>query len=68
MGRLTIRVAGIAAVLLASVTVASSEGSSPNACAGSCRDAHNKCRIVTKGNSSRCDAQLQACLQGCMKR
>lgn len=66
MNRLTIRLAGIAALLLATVTVASSEGSSP--CAGACYNGHNQCRIATKGNNSRCDAQLQKCLDACRKR
>jgi len=36
-------------------------------CAAQCRDQHNRCRIATKGSPS-CDAQLQACLQGCLSR
>jgi len=35
-------------------------------CAGQCRAHHNQCRIQTKGSPS-CDAQLQACLQSCLK-
>lgn len=38
-----------------------------NACADNCRSAHNQCRIKTK-NSPSCDAQLQACLQGCLRK
>ena len=38
-----------------------------NACAAGCRQQHNQCRIQTKGSSS-CDAQLQRCLQGCIRR
>ena len=38
-----------------------------NACAASCRSAYNDCRIATKGSAS-CDAQFQACLQGCVRR
>jgi hypothetical protein len=38
-----------------------------NSCASACRAAHNECRISTKGSSS-CDAQFQACLQGCLRR
>lgn len=37
-----------------------------NACVSSCRAAHNQCRIATKGSAS-CDAQLQACVQACVK-
>ncbi|MDX2289449.1 MAG: hypothetical protein NW217_11590 [Hyphomicrobiaceae bacterium] len=38
-----------------------------NSCAAGCRAAHNQCRIATKGNRS-CDARLQACLSGCLRR
>jgi len=38
-----------------------------NSCAAGCRKKHNQCRIRTKGASS-CDAQLNACLQECLKR
>lgn len=38
-----------------------------NACASACRSAYNDCRIATKGSAS-CDAQYQACLQGCVRR
>ncbi len=34
-------------------------------CAANCRQQHNQCRIATRG-ASRCDAQLQRCLQGCL--
>jgi hypothetical protein len=40
---------------------------SANACAASCRAQHNQCRIQTKGSPA-CDARLQACLQGCLKK
>jgi hypothetical protein len=36
-------------------------------CVSACRAAHNDCRIRTKGSAS-CDAQFQACMQGCVKR
>jgi glycerate-2-kinase len=64
--RWAIRLAGIAAVLLVSVTTAGSEGTSP--CAAACYDGHNQCRIRTKGNSATCDAQLQKCMDACRKR
>jgi len=35
-------------------------------CAGQCRARHNQCRLQTKGSPS-CDAQLQGCLQSCIK-
>jgi hypothetical protein len=38
-----------------------------NACVSACRAAHDECRIRTKGSSS-CDAELRACMQGCVKR
>jgi uncharacterized membrane protein len=38
-----------------------------NACVSSCKASHNQCRIATKGNSS-CDAQLQSCLQSCIRK
>lgn len=47
-----------------SLSCASAQG---NACASACRSAHNDCRIRTKGSPS-CDAALQACMQGCLKR
>lgn len=34
-------------------------------CAANCRQQHNQCRIATRG-ASRCDTQLQRCLQGCL--
>lgn len=36
-------------------------------CVQQCRNAHNQCRIATKGSPS-CDAQLQACMDGCRSR
>jgi hypothetical protein len=48
----------------ASTSCAKAEG---NACVAACRAAHNECRIATKGSSS-CDAQFQACIQGCVRR
>ena len=36
-------------------------------CVSSCRSAHSDCRLRTKGSAS-CDAQLQSCLQSCLKR
>lgn len=47
-----------------SASCASAEGTS---CVSACRAAHNECRIRTKGSAS-CDAQFQACMQGCVKR
>ena len=38
-----------------------------NACVSACKVAHNQCRIATKGSAS-CDAQLQSCLQSCLKK
>lgn len=43
------------------------EPASANACAAACRAQHNQCRIQTKGSAS-CDAALQRCLQGCLRR
>ena len=34
-------------------------------CRSICLDQYNQCRISTKGSPS-CDAQYQACLQGCV--
>jgi hypothetical protein len=34
-------------------------------CAAGCRARHDQCRIATKGSPS-CDAQLQACIRGCV--
>ena len=36
-------------------------------CVSQCRNAHNQCRISTKGSPS-CDAQLQSCLDSCRPR
>jgi hypothetical protein len=36
-------------------------------CVSQCRNAHNQCRIATKGSPS-CDAHLQACLDSCRPR
>lgn len=36
-------------------------------CITQCRAAHSQCRVHTRGSQS-CDAQLQACLQGCLRR
>ena len=33
-------------------------------CVQQCRNAHNQCRIATKGSPS-CDSQLQACMDSC---
>ncbi len=66
MRHLTLQLAAVAAVLLATISVASSEGSSP--CAAACYGGHNQCRIKTKGNSASCDGQLQKCLDACRKR
>ncbi len=38
-----------------------------NSCAASCRAQHNQCRIATKGSPS-CDAKLNQCLKGCLKK
>lgn len=53
--------------MLPVIVLAAPELVAANACAGNCRDAHNQCRIRTK-NSPSCDAQLQACLQGCLRK
>jgi outer membrane murein-binding lipoprotein Lpp len=63
-----LNVLAVAAVVAASLLV--SGGSGPvlaNACADGCRAKHNQCRMSTK-NSPSCDAELQRCLQSCMKR
>ena len=36
-------------------------------CVQQCRNAHNQCRIATKGSPS-CDAQLQSCMDSCRPR
>ena len=36
-------------------------------CVQQCRNAHNQCRIATKGSAS-CDGQLQACIDSCRPR
>jgi hypothetical protein len=38
-----------------------------DSCTSSCRAQWNQCRIATKGSPS-CDAQLQACMRGCLRR
>ncbi len=35
-------------------------------CVATCRAKHNQCRIDTKGASTVCDQQLNACVQVCM--
>ncbi|MBL8565413.1 MAG: hypothetical protein JNM89_06845 [Hyphomicrobiaceae bacterium] len=54
-------------LLLLPVTVARSEGPSAKQCAADCRAGHDQCRIATK-NSPSCDAQLQRCMQGCLRK
>ncbi|MEQ1614104.1 MAG: hypothetical protein ABL904_15265 [Hyphomicrobiaceae bacterium] len=53
-----------AALTDGAVSCANAEG---NSCVSACRAAHSDCRIRTKGSAS-CDAQFQACMQGCVKR
>jgi hypothetical protein len=36
-------------------------------CIAQCRAQHNQCRMTSRGSSS-CDAQLQSCLQSCLRR
>jgi hypothetical protein len=48
-------------------TVVSPAAAQGNACVATCKSSHNQCRIATKGSAS-CDGQLQACLQGCLKK
>lgn len=38
-----------------------------DACKSGCIAAYNRCRIATNG-SSRCNAQLQACVRRCIRR
>lgn len=60
--------AAVPALLLAlGLLLTGIEPASANACAASCRAQHNQCRIQTKGSPA-CDARLQACLQGCLKK
>ena len=62
---LAVMFVGLAAVIAdAGQSCAFGQG---NACASTCRSAYNDCRIATKGSAS-CDAQFQACLQGCVRR
>jgi hypothetical protein len=65
---------GLAAIALTvSVVAANGLTSTPpaqaqgNACVAVCKSSHNQCRIATKGNAS-CDAQLQSCLQACIRK
>lgn len=44
-----------------------SGGASANQCANACYNAHNQCRVATKGSPS-CDAQLSRCLAGCGRK
>ena len=60
----TVAIAVILIASFGSTTCANAQG---NACVAACRAAHSDCRIRSKGSPS-CDAQLQACLQGCLKR
>jgi anti-sigma-K factor RskA len=57
----------IAVALLASAINAGPASAQGNACVASCKASHNQCRIATKGNAS-CDAQLQSCLQACLRK
>jgi hypothetical protein len=50
--------------LTASISPAAAQG---NACVAVCKSTHNQCRIATKGSAS-CDAQLQSCLQACLRK
>jgi hypothetical protein len=56
-----------ASALVLGLLLAGTTPVSANACAASCRAQHNQCRIQTKGSPA-CDARLQACLQGCLKK
>jgi hypothetical protein len=38
-----------------------------SACVSACKADHNQCRVASKGSAS-CDAQLQSCLQSCLKK
>jgi site-specific recombinase len=63
-------VAVFAAVFMATAglsTVVTPAAAQGNACVATCKSSHNQCRIATKGSAS-CDGQLQACLQGCLKK
>ena len=67
------KLAGVAAIALLTGLAAMvldggrSCANADGTCVSSCRAAHSDCRLRTKGSSS-CDAQLQACLQSCLKR
>jgi uncharacterized membrane protein len=63
--------AAVLAAMMASATLLTTAAvpvqAQGNACVSSCKASHNQCRIATKGNSS-CDAQLQSCLQSCIRK
>ena len=67
MGRKLLLIAALA--LAATVSDMVGDGTCALAQSSSCRSTclaqYNQCRIATKGSSS-CDAQYQACLQGCV--
>jgi hypothetical protein len=48
-------------------TVIAPAAAQGNVCVAACKSSHNQCRIATKGSTS-CDAQLQSCLQSCLKK
>jgi uncharacterized membrane protein len=65
---ITSAIAAVAsAIVLAGTTALVPAAAQGNACVAVCKSSHNQCRIATKGNAS-CDAQLQSCLQACIKK
>lgn len=53
--------------IIAAVGSATMQLANADNCVSQCRNAHNQCRIATKGSPS-CDAQLQACMDSCRPR
>lgn len=49
---------------LFTVTEPNVELAQSDQCVQACRNAHNQCRISTKGSPS-CDGQLQSCIDSC---
>lgn len=64
------RAAGLAtsAAIAAAVSLFAVTSAAADQCVDKCRAANNQCRIATKGTSSACDSQMQACIDGCRAR
>lgn len=64
-GALATGLAALAFLCVLSLLSVWSPEAAANPCSAQCRQAHNQCRIQTKGSPS-CDSQLAQCLRSCI--